>query len=131
MTNVLRETLELTLARDDSFPQKFYDRLFTSHPDAKPLFHRSSPGAQNKMFAQKLSAIVDHIDDPAWLGRELSTLAAKHVGYGVRPEMYAWVGDALLETLSDACGDAWTPEAERAWRSAYASLVEAILGVSP
>jgi hemoglobin-like flavoprotein len=130
MKNVLRETLELTLARDDSFPQKFYDSLFAAHPDVRPLFHRSSPGAQNKMFAQKLTAIVDHIDDPAWLGRELSTLAAKHVGYGVRPEMYQWVGDALLVTLAAACADAWTPEAESAWRSAYSSLVDAILGAT-
>jgi nitric oxide dioxygenase len=131
MTNVLRETLEITLAKDDSFPQKFYDRLFTAHPEARSLFHRSSQGAQNKMFAQKISSIVDHIDDPAWLGRELSSLAAKHTGYGVRPEMYPWVGDALIATLAEACGDAWTPEAERAWKSAYASLVDAILGVSP
>jgi hemoglobin-like flavoprotein len=129
-TDVLRDTLELTLARDDTFPRRFYDRLFTEHPTVKPLFHRSSPGAQNKMFAQKLSAIVDHIDDPAWLGRELGTLAAKHVGYGVTDEMYDWVGDALFATLAEACGDAWTPEAEAAWRKAYSNLVEAILGAT-
>jgi hemoglobin-like flavoprotein len=130
MSNVriLRDTLELTLARDDSFPTKFYLRLFEAHPEAKPLFHRSTPGAQNKMFAQKLTALVDHLDEPAWLGRELSTLAANHVSYGVTPQMYPWVGEALIATLAEACGDAWTPEAEQAWKDAYASLVTAILG---
>jgi hemoglobin-like flavoprotein len=130
MSNVLRETLELTLAKDDSFPQKFYDELFAKHPDARPLFHRSSAGAQNKLFAQKLTAIVDHIDDPAWLDRELGSLAAKHVGYGVKPEMYAWVGDALISTLRAACAEAWSPEAERAWTDAYAALTRAILGTA-
>jgi hemoglobin-like flavoprotein len=126
--NLLRETLELTLSRDDTFPARFYERLFAAHPDVRALFHRSSPGAQNKMFAQKLAAIVDHIDDPAWLGRELSRLAANHVDYGVKPEMYPWVGDALIATLAEACGTAWTAEAEQAWKAAYASLVKAILG---
>lgn len=126
--SILRDTLELTLANDDSFPTRFYTRLFEAHPELRSLFHRSSPGAQNKMFAQKLTAIVDHIDDPSWLTRELGTLAASHVSYGVTAEMYPWVGDALLGTLAEACGDQWTAEAEHAWREAYASLVTAILG---
>ena len=125
---ILRDTLELTLAKDDTFPTKFYNRLFNAHPEVRALFHRSTPGAQNKMFAQKLTAIVDHLDDPAWLNRELATLAANHVSYGVTREMYPWVGEALIATLEEACGDAWTPAADRAWKDAYASLVTAILG---
>lgn len=125
---ILRHTLELTLSRDDTFPQRFYDRLFAAHPEVRAMFHRSSPGAQNKMFAQKLTAIVDHIDDPDWLHRELVRLATAHVGYGVRPEMYPWVGDALIATLREACGDAWSDDAERAWAEAYASLSAHIAG---
>jgi hemoglobin-like flavoprotein len=130
MTDVelLRMTLELTLARDDTFPTKFYERLFAAHPQVSALFHRSTPGAQNKLFAQKLAALIDHVDDPEWLARELPQLAANHAAYGVTPEMYPWVGDALIETLREACEDAWTPDAERAWTTAYASLTAAILG---
>lgn len=126
--SILQQTLERTLANDDTFPTKFYQRLFAAHPELRALFTRSTPGAQNKMFAQKLTAIVDHLDDATWMKRELGTLAANHVGYGVTPEMYPWVGEALLGTLAEACGDAWTAEAERAWRDAYSSLVTAILG---
>ena len=125
---LLRETLELTLALDDTFPIRFYQRLFAAHPEVRPLFHRNSPGAQNKMFAQKLTAVIDHLDDPDWLGRELPSLAANHVRYGVTPAMYPWVGEALIATMREACGERWTPEAERAWTEAYASLVTAILG---
>jgi len=128
VNRILRETLELTLARDDTFPLRFYERLFAAHPEVRPLFHRSTPGAQNKMFAQKLTALVDHLDEPDWLHRELPRLAASHSTYGVTAEMYPWVGDALIETLREACEDAWTPEAEAAWKQAYASLVAAILG---
>lgn len=125
---LLRRTLEITLARDDSFPKRFYDRLFISHPEVIPLFHRNSPGAQRKMFAQKLTMIVDHVEDSAWLARELRAVAESHVRYGVRPEMYGWVGEALIETLRDACAEEWSDAAERAWRTAYARITEEILG---
>jgi hemoglobin-like flavoprotein len=131
MTQLLRDTLELTLAKDDTFPQRFYDILFAAHPDVRPMFHRSSRDAQNKMFAQKLTAIVDHLGDPAWLDREVVSLASKHASYGVTDEMYAWVGDALIATLREACGDAWTDEVERAWRDAYAALASAIIAAAP
>ena len=127
---ILRETLELVLSQDDLFPQRFYDILFERHPVTKAMFHRSSGPAQNKMFAKKLTALVDHIDDPSWLNKELATLAANHVAYGVTEEMYPWVGEALFQTLAEACGDAWTAEAERAWTEAYASLTRAILSAT-
>jgi hemoglobin-like flavoprotein len=130
-TSLLRDTLERTLAHDDTFPQRFYERLLDAHPELRPMFHRNSPGAQNKMFAQKLTALVDHLGEPAWLDRELPALAASHASYGVTTEMYGWVGDALIATVAEACGDEWTPAAERAWREAYAMLARAILAATP
>jgi hemoglobin-like flavoprotein len=131
MNNVLRDTLELALAKDDGFAARFYHNLFTAHPELKPMFHRSSPGAQQKMFAQKLTAIVDHLDDPAWLDREVVSLASKHLSYGVTEEMYGWVGDALIATLADVCGEMWTTEAETGWKIAYGSLAGKILESTP
>ncbi|HEY4060077.1 MAG TPA: globin domain-containing protein [Kofleriaceae bacterium] len=121
-TQLLRETLEITLASDDAFPAIFYVRLFEAHPEVRALFTRNSPGAMNKKFAQTLSAIIDNIEDQTWMKSELPLLVAKHVSYGVTNEMYAWVGDALIATIAAACGDTWTPTAESAWREAYAAL---------
>lgn len=128
---LLRDTLELTLSRDDSFPTRFYDRLFAAHPEVRPMFHRHSPGALRKMFAQKLTVLVDQLEDPDKLGRELAALAASHAGYGVTIEMYAWVGTALIATLREACEDTWTPDAERAWTTTYAAVTQAILDATP
>ena len=124
---LLRETLEITLALDDTFPARFYELLFASHPSVKALFRRNSVGAQHKMFAQKLVAIVDHIEDPGWLKRELGTLAEVHRSFGVTEEMYPWVGEALVTTLREACGEEWSDAAESSWRAAYAALQAAIL----
>lgn len=128
---LLRETLELTLAADDSFPKRFYDRLFAQHPEVIPMFYRNRPGAQRKLFAQKLVMIVDHVEDPEWLARELYEVAASHAKYGVTPDMYAWVGEALIETLGEACAADWSPAAEQAWKSGYARIVQAVLAQPP
>jgi hemoglobin-like flavoprotein len=125
---LLRETLERVLAADDTFPARFYERLFAEHPEVRALFRSHSPGAQRKMFAQKLVAIVDHIEDPEWIAREAAVLGGSHAGYGVTPEMYPWVGDALIATVAEACGERWTAAAEEAWRDAYERLSRAILG---
>lgn len=128
---LLRDTLELTLAQDDTFPQRFYDHLFAAHPQLREMFSRNSRGAQNKMFAQKIAAIVDHVNDPTWLDRELRGLASSHAGYGVTIEMYAWVGDALIATVRAACGDEWSPAAEQAWAEAYDVIAKAIIAATP
>jgi hemoglobin-like flavoprotein len=125
-SRLLLDTLEIALSREDDFAQRFYELLFAEHPELEPLFYRSSRGALAKMFAQKLMAIVDHLDDAAWVERELGTLARAHHGYGVTPEMYSPVGSALLATLREACGDEWSPAAERAWASAYEKLAQAM-----
>ena len=53
---LLRETLEMALARDD-FGQRFYARLFAAKPHLRPMFKSNSDGAQQKMFAQIASAV--------------------------------------------------------------------------
>jgi len=123
---LLRDTLELAMARDD-FAKGFYARLFAARPDLRPMFKSNSEGAQQKMFAQKLCAIVDNIDDPERLHDEAARIAKTHNGYGVTAEMYAWVGTALIDSLRDAAGAAWSDDAERAWQDAYATLARAIV----
>ena len=44
------------------------------------------------------------------------------IGYGVKDEHYEIVGGALLWTLGQGLGDAFTPEVEEAWAEAYGLL---------
>ena len=53
------------------------------------------------------------------VSRTLEALGARHVSYGVLPEHYPVVGEALLSTLEIALGDAWTPTAEEGWKGIY------------
>jgi hemoglobin-like flavoprotein len=119
---VLRSTFEIVIERQPKLMHRFYEILFERHPQAKSLFGRNSQAAQEKMLTETLVAVIDHLDDSAWLTSTLQTLGAKHNGYGVTPEMYDWVGGSLLAALGEAAGADWTPEAADAWAEAYGAI---------
>ena len=58
----------------------------------------------------------------------LTSLGTKHVGYGVVPEHYAVVGEALIATLSDALGDAFDAETKDAWVAVYGIVQKTMIG---
>ena len=58
----------------------------------------------------------------------LTSLGTKHVGYGVVPEHYAVVGEALIATLGDALGDAFDAETKSAWVAVYGIVQKTMIG---
>jgi hemoglobin-like flavoprotein len=99
----------------------FYDRLFTLDPSLKPLFKGDMTEQGRKLMAMigtavanlnKLDTIVPAVQD---LGR-------RHAGYGVPASSYDTVAEALLWTLGQGLGDAFTPEVKAAWTEAYTIL---------
>jgi hemoglobin-like flavoprotein len=101
---------------------RFYEVLFAREPELKRLFVRSAPPRQAQMFREMLYLIIDHLDDAPWVASALARLGERHAAYGVVPEMYEPVGEALIQALSEHLGDAWDAETEGAWRRAYALL---------
>lgn len=129
---LLQESFELALERDDDFPRLFYDVLFHRHPDIEQLFGERGRGqnsldAQRLMFGQTLIAIVDHIDDEAWLVDKLVPMGKSHLAYGVTARMYDQVCDALVTAFAEVVAQDWTPAHERAWRGAYAHIADIML----
>ncbi|MBN3586123.1 flavohemoprotein, partial [Algoriphagus aestuarii] len=49
----------------------------------------------------------------------LAQLGRDHRRFDVRPEHYPIVGQALLHTLAQGLGPAWTPELAAKWSAAY------------
>ena len=120
---LLRESFEVVATANPKFVTRFYEILFERHPQARPLFPRDGMARQAEMLTGALVAVLDHLEDAPWLKQTLSALGTKHVGYGVTPEMYGWVGASLLATLAEVAGPAWTPELEGAWGEAYGAIV--------
>ncbi len=105
----------------------FYELLFERHPQARGLFHGQELEAQQQLLFEALSWTIEHIDDPAALERVLVPLGRKHFAYGVTPDMYDWVGEALIDTIAHVSGTAWTEDIAALWRAAYSRMVDAML----
>lgn len=118
----LRSSFELVIERAPDLTPRFYEILFARYPQARPLFGGAASKRQQEMLRDALAAVIEHVEDAPWLTTTLHALGAKHVGYGVRDEMYDWVGEGLLATLAEVAGEAWTPRVERAWTEAYGAI---------
>jgi nitric oxide dioxygenase len=99
----------------------FYERLFELDPSLRSLF-RSSREAQAQKLAQALTVVVKGLEHPAQLRGAIEALGRRHAGYGVRNEHYTTVGEALIWTLEQGLGAAFTPEVRAAWVDAYGWL---------
>jgi hemoglobin-like flavoprotein len=99
----------------------FYDRLFDLDPALRALF-RGSREDQARKLAQALAVVVTSIDRPEKIRGAVEALGRRHVGYGVRDEHYETVGKALLWTLEQGLGEAFSSEVRDAWTAAYGWL---------
>lgn len=103
----------------------FYEKLFELDPGARPLFARTNMEAQGRKVMQMFAEIVRILDQPEALVNEVADLGRRHVHYGVQDDEYDSVGTALLWTLEQGLGPAFTPEVRNAWTEAY-QLVAAL-----
>jgi hemoglobin-like flavoprotein len=115
---LLRLSFEEIIEREPNLADRFYQILFTKYPQVRPLF-RGDTRAQGKMLAGALGAVMDHLEDAAWLVPTLEALGARHVQYGVTDEMYGWVGESLLGALADVAGADWNVDLIVAWSEAF------------
>jgi hemoglobin-like flavoprotein len=105
----------------------FYDRLFEQDPAIRRLFRKTDMAAQKKNLMQTLTVVVRSLDRLEQLVPAVQALGRRHGGYGVRPEHYDMVGAALLWTLEQGLGDAFTPELRDAWAEAYTILANVMI----
>lgn len=105
----------------DTAATLFYGRLFELDPSLRSLF-RSDMKAQGAMLMQTLGMAVRNLHQPDRIVGAVQALGQRHVGYGVQPAHYGSVGAALLWTLAQGLGPAFTPDARAAWTQAYAVL---------
>jgi hemoglobin-like flavoprotein len=99
----------------------FYERLFTLDSRVKALF-TGDMKQQGRMLMQAIGLAVKGLQQPETILPTIQDLGKRHKGYGVQTEHYATVGAALLWTLEQGLGEAFTPEVKDAWTAAYTLL---------
>lgn len=107
----------------------FYGRLFEIAPEVRGLFN-ADMAEQGRKLMTTLTVVVNGLDNLPALMPAVNALAKKHVGYGVTAAHYAPVGAALLWTLEQGLGDAFTPAVRDGWTQAYTTLSGAMIAAA-
>ena len=116
---LIRETWLQVVPIADTAARLFYQRLFDIDPSTVPLFVKSDMIRQRDRLIESLALVVENAGRPEQLVPTLTQLGRRHVKYGVEDRHYDSVGAALIWTLEQGLGDAFTAEARDAWTAAY------------
>lgn len=105
----------------DTAAELFYGKLFELDPSLKAMFPEDMV-EQKKKLMQTLAVCVNGLSDLGEIVPAVKALGQRHVGYKVVDEQYATVGAALLWTLEQGLGEAYTDETAAAWTTVYTVL---------
>jgi nitric oxide dioxygenase len=120
-TKLVQQSFAKVAPISDQAATIFYNRLFEVAPQVKAMFPENMTEQRKKLMAT-LAVVVNGLSDLPSILPAASALAIRHVSYGARREHYPVVGAALLYTLEQGLGAAWTPEVAAAWTAAYDTL---------
>ncbi|MES2355506.1 MAG: globin family protein [Pseudomonadota bacterium] len=107
----------------------FYSNLFEADPSLKPLF-KGNMEEQGKKLMQMIGAAVGKLTELGYLVPVLQSLAKRHVAYGVQEAHYGTVGAALLKTLEQGLGQAFTPQVKESWSEVYGVMSSVMISAS-
>jgi hemoglobin-like flavoprotein len=112
--------------RKDEVAGLVYERLFTLDPSLRSLF-RGDMMRQRSRLALAIVMVVHGLKNQDAIVPVLEELGRRHVDYGVKPEHYATVGEAVLWALEQALGDDFSPEVREAWAEAYGLIARTMI----
>ncbi|MCZ4097446.1 globin domain-containing protein [Streptomyces sp. H39-C1] len=131
---VVRATLPLVGSAIGEISERFYSRMFASHPELlRDLFNRGNQanGAQKQALAGSIAAfataLVAHPE--ARPDVMLSRIAHKHASLGITSDQYKIVHHHLFAAIAEVLGDAVTSEVAAAWDEVYWLMANALIAV--
>lgn len=101
----------------------FYGKLFELDPSLRPLF-KGDIKEQGRKLMTMISAAVNGLTRLDTLVPVVQNLGRRHASYGVKDEHYGTVATALVWTLEQGLGPAFTPEVKAAWVKTYTVLAQ-------
>lgn len=104
----------------------FYGQLFAMDAEIAAMFPAALDSQRRKLF-HALRRIAQDQDDPAALAAYLERLGRAHRKNGIRDKHFAVFRRALLATMRQFCGEAWTETAEAAWAAGFDAAARIML----
>ncbi len=113
----------------DAAADLFYARLFELDPALRGMFPADLTEQKRKLMTT-LTVVVNGLTRLEALVPAVQALGRRHAHYGVKSEHYQTVAAALLWTLEQGLGAAFTPETKEAWIAAYTLLAETMIAAA-
>lgn len=126
---LVQSTFAMVAPISETAAELFYNRLFEVSPELRPLFG-SDMKEQGRKLMQMLALIVNGLGRFDRMVPAVEDLGRRHVEYNVTPGQYKTVGAALIWTLEQGLGEAFTAEVRGAWTTAYAVLASTMINAS-
>jgi hemoglobin-like flavoprotein len=115
---LVQESFEKIAPLGTKVAEIFYSELFAIDPSLRAMFKGDLKSQYGKLLTV-LATVVRGLHTPEKIQKAAEDLAIRHLDYGVMPEHYTYVGNALLRTLKKGFGDEFTPELREAWIGAF------------
>lgn len=118
---LVQESFKQVAPIADKAADLFYDRLFMIAPEVRPLFP-ADLSEQKKKLMQMLATAVINLHQVEKILPAVEELGRRHASYGVTDKHFEPVGAALLWTLEQGLGSAFTPPVKAAWAETYMTV---------
>ena len=118
---IVKDTWAAVVPIQEKAAELFYGRLFSEHPEVKPMF-QGDMQAQGEKLMKMIDQAVGSLDDLDPLIEPLKAAGKAHKDYGVAEQDYSKVGACLLWTLEQGLGNAYSKDVEDAWGETYKVL---------
>ena len=110
----------------DEAAELFYGRLFEIAPSVRPMFKEDITDQGQKLMTM-IGVAVRGLNNLETIVPAVQNLGKSHATYGVKEEHFEAVAEALLWTLEQGLGDAWSQEAKIAWTETYTILATTMI----
>jgi NAD(P)H-flavin reductase/hemoglobin-like flavoprotein len=104
----------------------FHGRLFAASPELRALFPLAMDRQRDRFF-RALARLVWSLDCPEELTSFVQQLGRDHRRFGVTARHYPEFMDALLATVREFSGPAWSDDLAAAWQAALDTVAQTMM----
>ena len=128
---IIKSTVPVLEQKGTEITKRFYQRLFTNHPELLNVFNHANQKQERQQgaLANAVYAAALHIDRLEAILPVVKQIAHKHRSLGIKPEQYPIVGQNLLAAMKEVLGDGATDEVLGAWAEAYGVIANVFISV--
>ena len=120
---IIRESHQRILPEVERISDRFYADLCGRVPEARGLF-RGDVSEQGMRFMSAIGVIVENLDSPEAMDREVEKLVAGHAAFNIKPSWFREMQESLIDTFAHALGARFTNEVELAWRAVFQQICD-------